>query len=219
MLAWYNSHFISSRTLLSSHTDRKQHLSSSRSTFMFLVKSILSQCSSCSSTMTWDHIYGDGVSDADEYSDQYISTRVVQEQGLADMTFAEPKPRGLNPSGVTTEPIILPATSGGAAKSSPVSDPHSSSSPSSTTTAASPPPGRIARCPHRGCVKVYRGGDAHVNLRRHIRCTHESNGKEWDCPGQGCGLRTTRRDNLRVHFLKKHPTDDMPSWLTDKKRS
>lgn len=70
-------------------------------------------------------------------------------------------------------------------------------------------------CPHEGCTKVYQGVEAHINLRRHVRCIHER--REWNCPS--CELHTGRRDNLRQHFMKKHPETIMPKWLMVKGRS
>jgi hypothetical protein len=90
---------------------------------------------------------------------------------------------------------------------------------SAPNTPASSSADTVAVCTHSKCKKRYTGRVAHINLRRHIRCIHESTGKEWRCPGVGCSLKTKRRDNLRVHFLKKHPGETMLDWLLDTRRA
>ncbi|KAK0733003.1 hypothetical protein B0T26DRAFT_669459 [Lasiosphaeria miniovina] len=143
-----------------------RHLASSRDSFVSLIRATLSQCLTCSSSLTWDQTYGDGASDAEES----LPTRIREKQG----TLREPSTPGSLP----------------------------------------PSPPDLMKCPHAGCTKSKRGQDPHINMRRHVRCVHET--KAWKCPS--CELRTGRRDNLRQHFRKKHFGQRMPEWLADKRR-
>lgn len=152
----------------------------------------------------------------EEYSAQYVSTRECRVEDIADGIFVA---SAMVDTGC---PDQLKDDAGGG-EIPPVVNQARSSTPSASppgTSLASSAPRKIARCPHQGCTKEYKGVDARVNLRRHIRCAHESgSAKAFTCPGVGCDLQTPRRDYLRNHFLKKHHGEEMPAWLMDKKRS
>ena len=188
---------------------------------MFLVNCLLQRCSNSSAMMTWDDIYGRDIQPAEEYSEQYITTRIFEEQQLADSIFTPGTVE--EPNRVSNAASPSSQSSGTFSTHSLTSHSPSGSSPTTIVTDAGSSilPTRLARCSHKGCKKTYRGRDALVNLRRHIRCIHEAEakGKQWKCPGINCELNTARRDNLRVHFKRKHKDEAMPHWLKDQKRS
>ncbi|CAG9949832.1 unnamed protein product [Clonostachys rosea f. rosea IK726] len=186
------------------------HFSKSKKDFMFLVQSVLSQCLKCSSKMSWNDLYHDGLC-ADEYSTRYVDRRMEEEQATADAIFSE--------QGTTDASSSEAASNSSTSRTSKSPLDSTMSSPSSkadTYDAVSSCQGKIEKCSHQGCGKVYTGVDARVNLRRHVRCKHEP--IKWKCPGSGCELATPRRDNLRKHFKTKHPGETMPPWLGNRKR-
>ncbi|CAH0021221.1 unnamed protein product [Clonostachys rhizophaga] len=185
------------------------HFSNSKD-FMFLVHSVLSQCLKCSSKMSWNDLYHDGLC-ADEYSTRYFDRRMGEEQATADAIFSDQGPTGASLSEVASN-----SASSRTSKSPLDSNMSSPSSKTDTADSVSTRQGKIERCSHQGCGKVYTGVDARVNLRRHVRCKHEPS--KWRCPGSGCELATPRRDNLRKHFKTKHPDETMPPWLGNRKR-
>ena len=167
-----------------------------------------------------------------QYSTEYVTKREMQEKEWADNNFQDLQVyQALTPQPEISEcriaPEITPSSPGYSARSS--SDAHATNTWLHSSDSASPATHseisdqmhgsetclKSISCPHEGCAKIYQGSDAHINLRRHVRCIHER--KEWSCPN--CGLRTGRRDNLRQHFIKKHPETSMPEWLMVKGRS
>lgn len=168
--------------------------------------------------MTWDYVYRDDVSESDEYSDKYVSQRIAHEHVHADRVFVANSPSDSNSQLSHRQSKLEDQEAGTQASQQGYATARIQLSESSAT----PPPSRakVRACHFDGCGKRYYGVEAHVNLRRHIRCTHESDAsKTFKCPGTGCELETARRDNLRVHFLKKHGEEEMPPWLENKKRS
>ncbi|KAI9164128.1 hypothetical protein HJFPF1_05765 [Paramyrothecium foliicola] len=192
------------------------HFSKTKDSFMSMVRSVLQQCLTCSKSMIWNHVYGDDASGFEEYSDQYVASREFEETQVAEVMFADP---------VAADPRIASASPGlsveqnteGSTSNTQSGSPHSS--PVSTLSTETSLSQRIEICTYTDCGKVFRGRDAAVNLRRHMRCTHESSDKNRTCPGSKCDYKTARRDNLRRHFLKKHHNERMPDWLRDRKRS
>jgi hypothetical protein len=194
-----------------SYLNTSQHIVSSKSSFLRLITMTLHQCMVCSADMTWDLVYSEGVDEPQEYSGQYLTSRESEGLRWASKHFPDSDLRA-DESPRHDRGRRLEARSADATSSSCSDSPRK-------LTGASPEQGglarRVAGCSHPGCSKVYKGRDAHINLRRHVRCVHE--GKAWRCPY--CELCTGRRDNLRQHFAKKHPGMAPPDWLVRKKRS
>jgi hypothetical protein len=211
-------------SLVSLELTRLQHLANNQSSFMFLVRSVLSQCFDSSSKMTRHHVYGDDTPEAEEYSINYVSKKMKDEQNRADRHGKREKQT------ISATPAAIPLsvqTSLSNGTSSTTSNGHSTNSPLTpspltASTTDSSISGAIAKCLHEGCGKSYRGRDAKdakINLSRHERTIHKDT-KVMICPGVGCGLEVKgRRDNLRTHFKRTHPKDEMPEWLSNRTRA
>lgn len=175
---------------------------------------------------------GHGGDTCPQYSTEYVTKREMQEKEWADNNFEDLEVRqALTPPPEISERRMAPEFTSSNPRCSAIlsSDAHTtntwlhssdSASPATHSETSNQTPEsetclKSISCPHEGCAKIYQGSDAHINLRRHVRCIHER--KEWSCPN--CGLRTGRRDNLRQHFIKKHPETSMPEWLMVKGRS
>ena len=170
--------------------------------------------------MTWHHVYGEDTPESEEYSTQYVSNKMRDEKVRAE------RHGKLGKQTLSATPAVIPLsveTSLSNGPRSAASTSHSTASPStpsplSASTTDSSLSGMVAKCLHEDCDKEYHGRDAKINLLRHERCKHKDT--TLICPGLDCGLEVKgRRDNLRKHFMRAHPNEEMPDWLSNKKRA
>ena len=86
--------------------------------------------------------------------------------------------------------------------------PNPPQSTSSSPSSPRPPPPLNPRdqqylaCPERGCNYIALGSNAKKLLRRHKEALHNPNKQRLPC--QYCNKDFTRKDNLKVHIMKKH---------------
>ena len=117
-------------------------------------------------------------------------------------------------------PVFLHARANDNPRLSPPSPNSSNENQSSVTPPSSSggdlPPFSKAYCHYANCKKLYGGRDARVNLRRHIRTVHEEC-KRIQCPK--CTHESSRRDNVRKHFILMHKGEEVPALLMCKTRA
>ncbi|KAN0089565.1 hypothetical protein V8E51_019825 [Hyaloscypha variabilis] len=212
------------------------HLVCDYKSFTIIVSKTLKRCLAASNRMTWDHIYSSYAVDQEDYSTTYIKKTEATEIEWATQNFEKEDDGENNVNVTTTNDIqtVKPITTRHESSSSSNSDslpskkqklshpsPKFSDDCQSSTTPASglggdlPTPSK-AHCHYSTCKKSYTGKDARINLRRHIRTVHEGC-KAIKCPN--CGHESSRRDNVRKHFLLKHKGEDMPAILMCKTRA
>ena len=194
--------------------------------------------------MSWEHLYPGIDDEEEEYSVEYVERRQSDEQLWAALNLSftvdnrfSNSSHPVDSKNVPTKQDLHPVTNQRPNKkrrqdefpistiltsrlvdfpiriSTPSSNPSSSSSISPADDGATE-----IFCPHSNCTKSFTGAydDARVNLRRHVRTTHEPCAK-LRCPN--CGHESTRRDNLRKHFLTVHKGAELPAALACKARA
>ncbi|KAF4632634.1 hypothetical protein G7Y89_g5488 [Cudoniella acicularis] len=203
--------------------DVGRSLAQSYDLFVSLVSHTLNQCLKASRSLKWGLVYLSGVEEADEYSTAYIKKRKQHENEWASTVLAchEPSQQLPPPTSSTDDsyrkhprnPLKRRPDEGSdlpekrQRREIPDIAPQIPL-PHSDTLA-------VLCCPYEYCPKRFRGASAPNNRSRHVRVEHEKR-NILRCPS--CSTETGRRDNLRKHFLKKHPSYVLPGWLASTAR-
>ncbi|KAH8595674.1 hypothetical protein B0O99DRAFT_152485 [Bisporella sp. PMI_857] len=205
-----------------------RHLACDYTSFIALVSSTLKRCLCASDRMTWDHIYPCSAIDQEDYSMTYIKKTEATEFKWAIQNLKKQDDENVNLVTINIAQTEHPITLWYGSDSSPLKkqrlsnpSPSSSNNHHLSATPASSSGGDFpclpqVYCHYADCKKLYTGKDARVNLRRHIRTVHEKC-KTIQC--LKCVYNSSRRDNVRKHFLRLHKGEEVPLLLMRKTRA